>query len=253
MFEPFNPVHVPNYRGFHYFQYMEPGAKDKDFYKFACSVLTGEIRNRWIDHQNENIFPKYRLIKEIRANLSLKWLHDNFPEVPIIFIMRHPCAVVQSRMELGWATDTDIESFLLQPDLVSKYLAGHLDLIRNSSSEEEKHAIIWSVSNLVPLRQFEAGKLKIVYYENLCMRPEVELPAVFEGTGLRYDPSVIIRSNRPAMTTRPTSAVVTGKNRIARWRNELSSSQIERILRVAKAFGLDSLYSESPFPLSNAL
>ncbi len=51
------------------------------------------IHDRWIDHQNERIFPKFRLVKEITAHLALKWLHDSFPEAPIIFMMRHPCVL----------------------------------------------------------------------------------------------------------------------------------------------------------------
>ena len=250
LFEPFNPLYVPGYRGFHYFQYMRVGAENRGFYDFACDVFAGSIRNRWVDHQNEKIFPRYRLIKEIRANLSLKWLHDNFPEVPILFIMRHPCAVVQSRMELGWATDTDIESFLIQPDLVSDYLTDYLDLIRKSSNPEEKHAIIWSLSNLVPLKQFSPGELKIVYYENLCTRPAAELQGIFETIGKRYEPPVIKRASRPSMTTNLTSAIVTGNNKIVRWRNSLKSVQIERILNIVRAFGLDHLYGDSLLPLS---
>ncbi|UCH58531.1 MAG: hypothetical protein JSV61_09955, partial [Anaerolineales bacterium] len=91
MFEPFNPELVPEYSSFHYFQYMPPGKQGIDFHTYARKVLSGEIRNRWIDRQNERVFPKYRLIKEIRVNLALKWLHENFPDVPILFIIRHPC------------------------------------------------------------------------------------------------------------------------------------------------------------------
>lgn len=168
----------------------------------------------------------------------------------MLFIIRHPCAVVQSRMELGWATDKDIAPFMIQPDLVSDYLANHLDLIKNSSSEEEKHAIIWSISNLVPLKQFKPGEIKIVHYENLCTQPEIELPVIFKTLGQRYEPSVIKQSSRPSMTTRMTSAVVTGNNKIARWTNSLGSAQIKNILSVVKAFDLDYLYGDSLVPLN---
>lgn len=252
LFEPFHNEYVPGYRGFYYFQYMKPDLANSAFHKFAQDILTGDVRNRWIDHQNERIFPKYRLIKEIRLNLSLNWLHHNFPQVPILFLVRHPCAVVQSRMEWGWATDQDIEPFLLQSDLVSDYLSEYLELIRNANSDEEKHAIIWSISNLVPLRQFKPGELKIVYYENLCTQPELELPEIFRTIGQRYEPSMVRRSRRPSMTTRSTSAVVAGNKKIVLWKNSLSSVQIERILNVVKAFRLDHLYGDSLLPLSNA-
>ena len=62
-------------------------------------------------------------------------------------------------MELGWDTDSDIEPFLSQPDLVEDHLRDHLDIIQTANTDEEKHAIIWCVSNLVPLKQFITGEL----------------------------------------------------------------------------------------------
>lgn len=249
LFEPFNPNLVPEYHGFHYFQYMRPGTQDERFRAFAETVFTGNIRNHWIDRQNERIISQFRLIKEIRANLALKWLHDHFSQVPIVFLMRHPCAVVLSRMELNWATDTDIEPFLSQADLVADFLGDHLDFIRNAKTREEKHAIIWSISTMIPLRQFKAGQLKIVHYEKLCTQPELELPSIFAFIGQEYHRSTFDAISRASQTTRETSPVVSGKDKISNWRNKLNPSQIDNILRVVARFGLDNLYSDSLMPL----
>lgn len=250
LFEPFHPDLVSEYRHFHYFQYMRPGTENLEFYAFAKKIFTGKIRNRWIDRQNERIISKFRLVKEIRANLALRWLHDNFPEVPIIFIMRHPCAVVLSRMELGWATDADIQPFLSQPHLLEDHLDPYIDLICSAESVEEKHAVIWSVSNLVPLKQFLAGELKVVSYENLCTQPETELPEIFEAIGYQYSAPFSMSSNRPSLTTRRASAIVTGTNKIENWKKQLSRSQIDNILQVVQAFGLGHLYDDSTLPLN---
>ena len=252
MFEPFNPDLVSDYRRFHYFQYMRPGTENPEFYAFAQKVFTGEIRNRWIDSQNERIISKFRLIKEIRANLALKWLNDNFPEVPIIFIMRHPCAVVLSRMELGWATDSDIEPLLSQPQLVEDYLGPYLDLIRSAESSEEKHAVIWSVSNIVPLKQFNSNEMKVVYYENLCMHPEAELQGIFETIGYQFSSPLVHTIHKPSQTTRAGSAVANGTDKIGNWKQTLSHSQIDNILRVVDEFGLSHLYGDSSMPLDKS-
>ncbi len=249
LFEPFNPNLVPEYRGFRYFQYMRPGSENSEFRAFARMVFTGEIRNRWVDRQNERIVSEYRLIKEIRANLALKWLHDNFPEIPIIFLMRHPCAVVASRMELGWATDSDIQPFLSQPDLMGDYLCDYREFIRNAKTEEEKHAIIWSISNLVPLKQFQPGELKIIYYEHLCTQPEIVVPAIFTSMDQRYDATAMDKINRPSQTSRKTSAVVNGKDQISHWKQKLTPLQIDNILRVVEKFGLGDLYNDSLLPV----
>jgi hypothetical protein len=250
LFEPFNPDLVPEYSSFHYFQYLKQGIKNQEFYEFAWSVFTGEIHNRWIDRQNERIFSKYRLIKEIRANLALKWIHDNFPEVPKVFIMRHPCAVVLSRMELGWATDDDIKTFLSQVDLIEDHLGSYMDTIHNAKTDEEKHAIIWCVSNLVPLKQFKPGELQIVYYENLCTQPKIELPDVFNAIGLGKAVKVMDTINQPSQTTRSNSAVIQGTDKITNWKKKLSSVQITNILRIVEAFELSHIYNDSYLPLN---
>jgi hypothetical protein len=251
LFEPFNPNLVQDYQHFKYFQYMRPGTVDPELYAFCFQVLSGVIRNSWVDHQNERIFSKYRLIKEIRANLELKWIHDNFPQVPIIFILRHPCAVVASRMELGWSTDGDIEPLLSQPHLLADFLEPFIDLIKRSKSAEAKHAIIWSISNLVPLKQFGPGELQIVNYETLCSRPDIALPEALAALGVDYSSSALSNINRPSQTTRANSAVVIGTDKISAWRHKLTCSQIEEILTIVDAFGLGYLYSDSSLPLEN--
>lgn len=251
LFEPFHPEFVPEYQDFHYFQYMRPGTENPNFQSFAQKVLTGQIRNRWINRQNERIFSNIRLVKEIRINLALKWLHDHFPEVPIVLLIRHPCAVVCSRMELGWATDLDIEPLLSQPELIEDHLLPYVDLIKNAVSTEEKHAIIWCVSNLVPLNQFNPGEVKLVYYENLCTQPENELPALFEFIGQTCTRSVIDTFNQPSQTTQVTSAIVQGIDKIGSWKKKLMYSQIDTILQTVDAFGMSHLYGESLLPLSH--
>ena len=253
LFEPFNPNLVGDYRHFHYFQYMRPGTENPEFFAFAQKVFTGEIRNRWIDRQNERIISKFRLVKEIRANLALKWLHENFPEVPIIFVMRHPCAVVFSRMKLGWATDHDIEPFISQPQLAEDYLGPYLDLICSAGNTEEKHAVIWSISNMVPLKQFGSDELKVVYYENLCTYPEGELSGIFETIGYEFSNPRVDALNRASQTTRAGSAVVAGTDKIGNWKQELSRSQIDSILRIVDEFGLSHLYGHSSLPLNKSI
>jgi Sulfotransferase domain len=251
LFEPFHPELVPEYRGFHYFQYMRPGMENLKFQGFAQKVFTGEIRNRWIDRQNERMFSQVRLVKEIRANLALKWLHDHFPEVPIVLLIRHPCAVVCSRMELGWATDTDIKPLLSQPELIEDHLLPYMDLIKSAKTMEEKHTIIWCVSNLVPLKQFNPGEVKIMYYEHLCTQPENELPALFEFIGRTYNKPVIGIINQPSQTTKVTSAVVRGMDKIENWKKKLRPSQIDSVLRTVEAFGMSHLYGDSVSPLGH--
>jgi hypothetical protein len=248
MFEPFHSGRIAQFSKYHLFHYMRPQKQDDDFYEYAHNVLSGNIRHPWIDWQNERLFPKYRLVKEIRANLFLKWLHNNFPKTPLVFILRHPCAVVLSRMEMKWATTSDIQPFLSQEELILDHIEDKLDLINRAATIEEKHAIIWCVSNYVPLRQFEQDELHVVFYESLCTQPEVELPRLFAGIGLEFKPSLLDIVNRPSPTAWVTSAVVTGENKISRWKRELTPGQIDSVLRIVHEFGMDTLYTDALLP-----
>lgn len=252
MFEPFNPRKVPGFRQFHYFQYMRPTDRDVELRSFCQAVFNGDIRNDWIDREISLLRPQYRLVKEIRANLFLKWINTQFPEVPLLFIIRHPCAVVASRMKLNWATDTDIRPFLAQSKLAHDHLADHRDLIGQLDTPEEKHALIWCISNLVPLRQFRAGELTIVFYENLCLQPEIEIRRIFQVLGHEYRDSVYDAMRAPSRTTVGNRAVVSGAHQPGGWRQALSPRQVGRILAVVEAFGLDYLYGNTTLPVGQA-
>lgn len=252
MFEPFHPHLVPEYAGFHYFQYMRPERDDPRLESFCRRLLRGEIRNAWVDRRVWALRPKWRVVKTIRGLLLLRWLRVRFPEVPIVLLMRHPCAVVASRLRLEWATDGDIEPFLDQPELVEDFLAPHLDLIRGAETPEEKHAIVWSVSNLVPLSQFPPGELDVVFYERLVSSPAEEVPRLFSALSQPFAPSVFRHLRAPSGTAGSFSAVVRGGDPVTAWRDFLGPARADRVLQVVRAFGLDHLYGEGDLPRAEA-
>jgi len=252
MFEPFHSRQVEAYQSFNYFQYMRPSDEDEELRAYCHAVLTGNIRHRWIDRHVERVFPRYRLVKDIRANLFLSWLHDRYPEVPLLFIMRHPCAVVLSRMQLAWWTDRDIKPFLSQSKLIDDFLADKIEVIERARRVEEKHAIVWCISNLVPITQFHSNGLNLIFYENLCTQPEQEILKVFRAIRHGYDDAALASVNRPSTTAVRASAVVTGEDKVRRWTRELSAKQTRNILSVVEDFGLDHIYGDSVTPLVTA-
>jgi hypothetical protein len=250
MFEPFNPEHVAECRPFHYFQYMRPDAEDPALLSFCTRLVNGDLRGRWIDGHATRVFSRFRLIKDIRPTLMLRWFHERFPQVPVIYLLRHPCAVALSRMRLNWATDADVTRLLEQPRLVSDYLEPYLDIINSVRTDEEKHAVVWCVSNLVPLRQFAGGGWTLLYYERLRQHPERELPRLFEALDLEFDGRALRALPRPSRTTRGSAPSTRGD--IGGWKHHLTPGQIDRILAVVAAFGLGHVYDDATAPLATA-
>jgi hypothetical protein len=249
LFEPFHNGKVEEYRQFRYFEYRSPRDEAPDLLAFCTALFEGRLRNEWIDRQVGRLVADFRLVKAIRANLLLGWLRHRFPRLPIVLLLRHPCAVVASRMHLEWATDGDIEPFRRQPALVADHLGDLVEWFDRARSPEQKHALIWCVHNRVPLRQLQRDEMTVVFYEHLCTRPEAEVPRLFEAVGHPFSERVYRTVARPSATTREHSAVVTGADRIRGWRRRLSSAQTESVLEVVRDFGLGDLYDESPEPL----
>lgn len=249
MWEPFNPHAVEAFSKFNDFQYLRTTDPAPELYNFARTVLRGDIRHNWIDREIGRILVDYRIVKEIRANLFLNWLHKSFPSVPLIFIVRHPCAVVLSRMEANWGANEDLRALISQSELMEDYLHDRWDIIEGARSTESKHAVLWAIQNLIPIKQFGHEHLSIVFYENLCLKPEEEIPRIFQIIGHEFRTSVYKHLDVPSRTTMRTSAVVTNDDKVARWKELLSGKQINDILSVVRDFDLEYIYGDQVVPL----
>ena len=118
MFEPFHPKFVGPAKKFKLFHYLRPEQHNNFFHNFAQSVFTGQLQHRRVDRYNRSYFFRGLLIKDIFANLLLKWVDVQFPTVRKVLILRHPCAVAVSKERLkNWTWMTDPRDFLVQGDL----------------------------------------------------------------------------------------------------------------------------------------
>src|SRR5262249_55955888 len=104
MFEPFNPRKISLLTEWSCRQYLRAGQWAPQFLAPAARILSGQIRDIWIDQFNQTHVVRRRLVKDIRVNLILRWIRSHFPEIPIVLLLRHPCAVASSKLALGWKT-----------------------------------------------------------------------------------------------------------------------------------------------------
>jgi hypothetical protein len=241
MFEPFNPYKVQVCAGFRYRQYLRPDNEEQRYLGPARQILTGRIHDDWIDQFNRRVMSRTRVIKEIRANLMLKWLKTRFPEIRLILMLRHPCADANSRLQLGWQSHLD--ELLAQDDLVADHIAPFVDGMRSAKTEFEKHVYLWCVENYVPLRQLDRADVHLTFYENLCERPKQEVERLFAFLERPVEPAVFRRLAQPSELTREESAIVRGGNLVDSWRQYVDPAQAKRAIEILEPFGLDAIYS----------
>jgi hypothetical protein len=248
MFEPFHSHYVYESRRFIYPLYVRPEEKLGNHLRQARRILTGQIRHPWIDHNNRRFVVDRRLIKEIRANLWLKWLKTNFPELPIILLFRHPCAVAESRLALEWPTR--LGQYLAQEQLMSDHLESFRDLMMAAQTPFERHIIAWCLQYYVPLRQFQPEEIHVAYYENFIAKPEQEVANLFGYLKQPYDSRVFDSMAKRSATTylRGAARADMRTNLADSWRKHFDLKEIRRAVELLARFGLGTIYGDAPLP-----
>lgn len=251
IFEPFWSAKVPMCKGFKPQQYLRPGNDDHYFVEVAGAILSGKIRSTWTDRYHRRFIARQRLIKDIRANLFLKWMHDHFPEVPIILLLRHPCAVARSHLRRTHLSH-NLDAFLAQEDLMGDFLHPFRKEMQAAQTDFVKLIFRWCIETYVPLKQFEKGQVYLTFYEHFCEYPESAINGLFSFLGKSYDPTVYKQLRKPSPVARKTSAIVSGGSLIDDWRKEITDQQTQRAVEILGLFGLDRIYSYDSVPNANA-
>jgi hypothetical protein len=227
--------------------YMRPDENDPAFLELAQKIIEGRIRHPWTERFNRRFVAHQRLIKEDYGNLMMKWLHVNFPGMPLILLLRHPCAVAASFVAHNYKGA--VMPLLDKEKLVEDFLHPYVDTIRKAQDTFERTIFLWCVETLVPLRQCRPDELYVVFYENLVQQPESEVGKLFSFLGKSMDGFDFEKLKVPSLTSRRNgSAVWTGADRVNSWRKKVSEKQRQWTLETLALFGLDRIYSDDAMP-----
>ena len=253
IFEPFHYPYAPQAAVLPFRAYARPRENYPQWQPFVEQALCGQVQNNWIlrqSRQGHRWWAYKRLVKTIRANLMLAWI-DRIFHPRIVFITRHPCAVILSRIKLGWKAHLDV--FLKQPQLMADYLDPFVELIEEAKSDVQKHAVMWCIENLIPLRQSQDDSLPFgsnwlfCTYEQLYCHPQAETNRILRHLGIRKTYFTQRAIKRHSITSRRGSALLNGQNPLVEWQNKLSKQEIEDILKIVEGFGIE-LYNSDPMP-----
>ena len=254
LFEPFRPDKVELVSNWHKYQYLRSDHHASIYVNAMREILSGKIKNIWVDTYNQRLFSKQRIIKAIHANLFLNWMKHHFPEVPIVLIMRHPCAVANSKINIVrkhfQVLGNPLEVFLNQEELMEDFLHPYEAIMKEEKTDFESFIWMWCIENFVPLKQFNESEIYITFYEKLCSNPEEEIKNIFSHINRPYSPEVIGKPSIPSPVSRINSAINSGANLIKSWRKNVDDEKIKSALQILNLFGLDHVYNDSDLPLN---
>jgi len=259
LFEPFQASHNPeaNFLPSHY--YLRPGESNPKLEELANKIFRGKEYFPGSDPVNKHKLFDGLLVKDISANLFSYALSQSKPEIDPVLILRNPFAVALSRKNKPeWRWFNEPEEFLNQEYLVLDYLDPYKKLILKISKSDDfilKQILIWAVINQVPLRQFSANQLQIVFYEDLLQHTNRELQRLERSLRSHSDDSKTPLLNdvkyQPSKTTGLTSSELRKKSP-SDWQKHVSKKQISRGARIPEQFGLNFLYDENGNPAVSA-
>ena len=162
-------------------------------------------------------------------------------------LLRHPCAVANSKLKLGW--DSHLDDFLMQDELVTDFLSPFQKELENAKDPFDKHIFMWCVENYIPLKQFNKHEILVVFYEHLCTGPEQQVERVMPFIGNTFSSDMLDKILKPSAQSRKDSAIVSGVDLVSSWRASVSDERVKRAIDILKIFGLQDVYNEGDMPL----
>ena len=255
MFEPFHPLYNgKNLVAPH--QYLRPDTINKKFEDFASDIFKGRLINKRYDYVNKSFFYKGLLIKDIFANLFVRWVSVRFPDIRIILLIRNPFSVALSKYKKQeWFWGTEPLNLFNQADLYEDYLSPFEDIIKKTSAEKDFilcQILIWCIINYVPLLQFKPGQIHIVFYEDIYSKTNEIIREIYNF--IKIEPlDFRIKIDRkkimePSRVVGKESNILSGTSPIVSWKDEISSQKIDAGFEILNCFGFEELYNNESMP-----
>lgn len=279
-------------------RYLHADQEDKELMGFMKTVLSGGQRSIWTDYRvladrlkpslinlysPRQLVALYRMYKKlrrnylryrktryegvavkfIRANLLLEWVQAHF-DVDVLCIVRHPCAVIESKMRLDaaakeaglrkGASDWDpvilMRRYLEDEGLREKFIAPYLGEIHvEDYSITELHAIIWSIENRQWLSSDRPAGFTVASYEKLVASDKNEWRRIIEGMGMNDSVLGRLQLGKPSeQASLDYCNYQSNASRSGRWMTRMDNSAKEAISRILEAFKISAYTVDNPSP-----
>ena len=290
IFEPLHPginKVAKKYAG----KYIRPDAQQVDIRGFMDEVIAGEIKSIWTDfrvvaerlrpapatfmsfrlfvelfHRYKALWNNYRMfnrrgcdgiaIKFIRANLMLEWLCNQY-NVKTIFMIRHPGAVIESKIRLDaaalkaslqhgtsdWDPRTVLNKYLNDKmfcdDVLNHYIK---ELDWKTMSDLEIHTLNWCLENAPVLEVAEKYNICVSCYENLVGNGRAEWSRIINYLDLSIDYDALNIDKPSQQASVDFMKTSTTEEKLSRWVGRFSEEEKESMDKILKLFKVN-IYS----------
>ncbi len=205
-------------------------------------VLYKELATHQINEIKSDLVAKQLVVKFIRANLMLPWLHTRFGAT-ILLVVRSPYDICSSMIRTGWFENHlnfGYKRYLEQEDLINDFLKPHIEWMRKVEDPLERVCIMWVIENMIPLTGTNSSPMTVVPYEYMIHYKPKHFRSMFRALGIdvNFDETMI---------NKPSSRSVDGKRLEKRPQDELEKRCQDLLPKIMERFSFD-LYTIEGLP-----
>jgi len=251
--------------GFNLRSYFAPGQLVPEQKKILTLVLQGQMDQsvRWLfeaetfpgrilEHSKRNKL----LVKFCRINRMLPWFAEQFDVRGIIFIIRHPCAVVNSMLRFGqwdrWTWEFILNDSVASPTVQIDHLPDSVQNIfapvkERISTKTEALTLMWCLDHYLPLLHSSEHPWTLVPYEKLITQSHSELSRICTALGEEVNNEILKTLDKPSSSVKE-KVKENANAQLSKWKHQLTNRQIDEILSIVDETGLSRFYSDSIEP-----
>jgi hypothetical protein len=242
--EPFNCVNVAGAAPM-CLKYL--GANDNAFVERGRDAFAGTTSGPYVRARLSGRYAHYPwwpgrlVIKDVCACLAVEWVERHFV-AGIVMVIRHPCAVADSWLRLGYDVDLHLRRLLDQPALLATQLGPFEHLLRDAKEYCEKVAALWGATYSIMLRQQRAHpRWTLVQHEELCRKPLEGSRQLFERSGLEWTAATdeFLERSTSSDAGRPYAPQRVSADEPDKWRTRLHGRQVDQVRRFVAPFEID--------------
>lgn len=235
--------------------YVAPSASRAELREYLSYALRGKVDGPYQVHGTSKLRRTYEMLqrpqvvaKFIRANRMVHWLDATFDVRGLFVLLRHPCAVVSSHLQ-RWGAPAVPDDFStgfggdIPDDLINQYR----EVLESIDTGEEVLAAVWAIDTYCVLRHHGSSPGPVITYEQLRAYPEEIVTDLFAHVGAKVPESAWDHVDLPSRSAVPDLHVDDVERQLSKWTRKLSEDQTDRILRIARGFGLD-MYGRDMYP-----
>jgi hypothetical protein len=243
--------------------HIEPTGQRSEVKEYLEDVLHGRVglgpawhfrSERPSQKLLEHVTCQKLIVKFCRANRMLHWIGREFEVRGTVMIIRHPCATISSMLRMGrsWQPDYSPKrphSTHFPDPIPTKIKNQYRHLLEGRSLWVEHLAIRWCLDYYFPFYEHSSGNYPwiLTAYERLLTKGEEELERIVDALGGSVTEAMRSRLGIPADHASQSLDTTATHKQLAKWRQRLSTEQIDAILRIVDAFDM-GFYTDALHP-----